>query len=1590
MSSPPISAQHDKEPPSALKAQEAAAPTERAPAAFNAAAFAPTAAADTDAKAAVTIQPSAPAAGVVTVPAPVAAPAPVSQLNLHSPVFTPTLAAATATAALFNPKAPSFNPKPAFVFKPQATEFNFTPTPAAFPMLQPVSVPHADRKFGGPATAPFQPQYNHLPSFEYAPPTALPSSFAPYTGPALNNPYGGLGSYAPAASQAASPPAAPSLMMNQFGQWVPAYPATGPGAYPAQPAPAQPHSYRAQPIIVPPPAVIINSLPQPQPQPQQPPHSLQLQAKFGKQRKGAKHQQQQQSQHPQQQLQHASAQFPHAQQQMTHPPLPFAPVPASAVAAANAAGAAASAPAEPPLSKTAQKKLTKQKQKQEQKVQKQQQQQLAQQAQLQRRSAPSDAAAVVSSVPAPAAATAAPALAASAAVASRIRPRNPPVAASAGVAATDFSSPAPAPVPAPASAALPARHQFPAAVSSAPQPSAEFTCVGYFGSPRSSHGMHATKRSMGHLINALCGRDVFNTARAAYSTPFAQKELRGIQRRPGSAPTVDNKVPIRLGLFEPLPMLDEDAESLNSPSLSPMPIHTNSSASPPPSSVLSSPETLSQPDIVSEDVSVALFAEIQMAVDTRSRIIHMHLAEPAGSRPPAGGGLSLGLDAPLGFERVEWMEELARLPLSVLQSMDESSFHRFMVTGTSQQLRLALFVFCTAHHIVIAHPAAQLQIEWIEALRLLAALKSKLYAAFANSGDAAATSADASACASLYRSLLSGLCLSDSELKLLSSHSSGLPLCFTPSVSFVVQPPSFLLGRAWDERKVAQFTENFHAQLVSLCGHFGLAASHAASADVSPAASAPMLLFKAGPQAPADTSSSGISTARFYKPSHRQHKNAIAASEEQQVDAADTDGDASAPVHLHSPPLFFLHTQQPVISTDFAALFGEHDEVHDWAAAKDAVGAESASLVSLRSTLERSIFVARAHIDSLHASWPREGLSSGTGMFTAERQIRCMQVLHAWIADLSSPVAAALDSTLLQTLHVDFQFSAARCEHAAAVAKKIYFNAQQNAANARASAATPPGRETTPKPGQEITTQRIPTPEFYSAQAHRQRLETVVRLFHNLAGAGTDDAAPSSSAPAPPLSPSRAVGPAVAAFESALRRDLESYWLQSHRGCDATSVFGHACVLPHGHAEQSIDNIAASSWPVEHAAVTHSLRLSCHCGASLLKLAKEPFDVSALRIALTDRCCMAIESIGRQVFSGWPVDGSNGWNLFRSFSGYNPATGFAHLAGFYPKAARTSFLPSVQLMLPDPHAVRIIEVLMGLEFECPLGHRWIQPDVDDEAHKEASPTHAATVGPVCRGFPRRDTFLFLPCLICRYLRHLQQKAASDSVADARQKRLHAEEKRGRAMLQQREEKKDEQQRAAGSIVSASFTQPAVPSSTVRSHDRYAQLRRLWVVTPSTPMLTLNAHIKSTRLLASPPAHPTPGLVAGSTTVTQPFERMALMRGESTGTCGAAQADSTPTDAGEATRASRSRGEMHPSLVASCAGSSLVHSRDSSVSDNFSPLSGASLLAGSPRPTLPPSSTIAIEFPYVLTRGGQCLSSAESKYCILQSHMLTPM
>lgn len=138
----------------------------------------------------------------------------------------------------------------------------------------------------------------------------------------------------------------------------------------------------------------------------------------------------------------------------------------------------------------------------------------------------------------------------------------------------------------------------------------------------------------------------------------------------------------------------------------------------------------------------------------------------------------------------------------------------------------------------------------------------------------------------------------------------------------------------------------------------------------------------------------------------------------------------------------------------------------------------------------------------------------------------------------------------------------------------------------------------------------------------------------------------------------------------------------------------------------------------------------------------------------------------------------------------------------------------------------MVELLLGLEFECSLGHRWFAELSEDARLAEA----AGAAALASKGFPRSDGgFIYRPCFICSFLRQLgKSQANGDASADLKQKKIRLEEKRAKSMLQQRAHSND------GTAVS----ELTVPSSAVRTHDRYAQLRRIWIVTPQAHIAQL--------------------------------------------------------------------------------------------------------------------------------------------------------
>lgn len=1171
-----------------------------------------------------------------------------------------------------------------------------------------------------------------------------------------------------------------------------------------------------------------------------------------------------------------------------------------------------------------------------------------------------------------------------------------------------------------------------------PPPVAEYLAVGYLGSCDASGGLGLgfapAGRSNARLINALCGRTIFPTAApeedaGAATAPFAQEALRRARARASktAAPRPRERgAPAARACRAPIRLAERHASDSESDTESEPPAHPNgaqhlAAAKAGEEHKEDTLSSASPASLLSEDVAapVSTFAALQLHVDTRNKLLHMQMAPvrpasaPGSASSSPGLGLGLGLDAPLGIESEGWAAELARLPVSFFSQMDGAEFHAWLVSGTSQRLRAALFLFCTCHYVVILHPSAQLQMQWIQLLRLLQALKSRLLSCFASaapagtnaSGAASATAADAAA---LYRALFSSIHLSVPESKALSKCSSPLSLCFTPCVSFVVQRPRLIDalggggGGAGAKEAEQQFGDAFAAQLAALCAKFDLVApALSGQADVSPAASAVLLALKhAAPEKPEKHAHNhGHSQSHGHAQGHGHGHGGHGHGHSHGHGGSGTHPALFEPTHLFSSdeqqragdsddaqrqvaPLMYLHTQRPVIVASF-------DELFDDAAALGAVSSSSSGAVAaLRGALERCTFVARAQVDSLSQALPRDVYERGDrasgaqaspqaqGLFSLPRLLHSMQTVHSWLTQRVSPCASAIDAALLHSLHVDYQYSALRCEKAAAVAKKLYVNAQHQQSQlqqSRSSPTSPPsGSGSAGRPAASGAAGALPPGQFfYSALVHRQRLSTCVRLFHKLAGAGDGEDGPGQTAAtaadpsrtaAAPLA--RALGPAVSRYESLLRRDLERYWLDGHRGCDAVSVLHHACIYSLGHDVPRADGSAPSSYPLAHASqMAHSLRLSCHCGLSLLKLAKEPFEPSEIRAALADRCCtVQAHSIGGLVYpqpTGGlraPVDGSNGWNVLRYERPYNPTQGLSSLRGFYPNAGRTCFLPRVRFSA----GAAVVDTFVGLVYECPLGHRWVCEDEESKAAEAAagggagSAAAAVAAAPASRGFPRgrSDCFIFLPCVICRYLRHLQQKAASDAAAEQRQRRLLKEEKRGRLMLQA-------QRQQHGSADADALAQHTVPSSTVRSHDRYAQLRRILIVTPPAHVaqFQLDVHVKSTKpMLAAP--------TAAATTNTAPNASLVSSSG------GSSASGSAPSSSVAPSRL------LNPSLGAATA------------LDNLTPTGSSE----AQHALLPPAAFVAVQLPFVFWRREgsdvHCFTSPEAKHCVLLSHAVS--
>jgi hypothetical protein len=1022
---------------------------------------------------------------------------------------------------------------------------------------------------------------------------------------------------------------------------------------------------------------------------------------------------------------------------------------------------------------------------------------------------------------------------------SPMRQSSPPIVSHSAVPSASVSTPPPSAVDSSVPTPVP--------------PVSEYISIGWLGTTDGSGGLDgmSESRDAAALLHRLCGKPVFNGSSFHHSAGFAESELKQSIAQSNTA-------------------MDVSAGSASSSVRG----------------CISFLDSAFDPELTSENSHSSVSPALQLRVDTNNKLLHC-MVSPSSTAATASThstGLSLS-GTSLGLANRDWAVELAHTSFSELDRMSLAQVHTWLMDGISHSLRAALLMLLSCHYIILLCPTHQLPMELFHTLNRLHALKSRLLTAFTHSGNEPSDTNDKSPppsimsltdVAPLYHALFTSLQLPLAERTLLSQCSNPLPLCFTPAVTLIIEPPRLIPSqndaevtssvhpeiRAQLHTFTATITEQFRtvaSKLKIIAAHHISKGSHR-DTNSSPAAQSILdarIHFKgeitdipAIPTASPSPSighahSTSISGRALYEPIQLDgpaHTHTYANINAKHSSGSSDDTEQQQLI----PPLFYLHTQLPVIVARLEDLFDTNSNMGD---GTDRLHSSTA-LTTLRTSLERAVYVVRAQLDSLTSSVsaPAQVRSSTVPfLFSLSRILLAMQQLHSWIfncgnnrSDISAHLCTSLDTEM--QLHgsqgVDYAFSYMRSERAANTARKLYINAHahQQAQQERALSASPSsGSDISSLSTDGFHKGTATSTPFYSAAIHEHRVKTCLALFHKLSGAicntgsihlGTEYNINHELMNGNVL----ALGPAVTHMESQLRQEMYDYWVGEHRGCDALSIFHHACILPYGHDTGSVSIQLGNDWPKAHAAgLHHSLRMSCHCGLSLLRLTKEPFSFSLIRPALTgDRCCQPEKSIGTALFGAQAL--SRGWNMWKYSIQYNPQQGLASIAGFYPSAARTCFLSSVRLTGGNQLGAGVAEIYIGLELECTLGHRYVT-DMDDARTMEGagSPALAAT------GFPRQESFIYSPCTICAYLRQLKGQASFDVNAEHKQKKLKQEEKRSRILLHKHEasDGNHTSSNLSTSTCMTGLSVPTVPSSTVRTHDRYAQIRHIWIVTPPT-------------------------------------------------------------------------------------------------------------------------------------------------------------
>lgn len=911
----------------------------------------------------------------------------------------------------------------------------------------------------------------------------------------------------------------------------------------------------------------------------------------------------------------------------------------------------------------------------------------------------------------------------------------------------------------------------------------------------------------------------------------------------------------------------------------------------------------------SDDADVNEPGKLRIHLAPRSRQIHLQFLSPpmhyssavssASYSSAADPSLSSAPPSSISSECRGWLHELSLHPLEFWQHMTPTQFVVWLESRCAPNLINMLFIFSVCHYIIITQTSHQMQLSWFRLLRVLQIMKSLLLSAPPLAPPATGNFSPSILPPNpLYQHLLHGLNVSQSTLKQLQSFSNYFPLCFVPCVSFWIHSSNLNLSA---EQRVAM-----QLRVTRLCNRLKL--TSAANTPHSPSpASAMMVRQKMGdallPPMPVKGKKGYDS---LYEPGVIGEKGST------KEEGGNRDGrESKYTIHLIEPPkpppapLFYLSSSSSsVVLTDFVSLLSSRPDL----ATTQEAELQSRYSTLLRQSLREGVKVAKKHLDTVVALTGLMG-ADRQQVYRVKTIIMVVKNLHhnLFLGGLSTTGNAQNNTSWLTKLHSvpptnqqdEQNYMHAMKEvldqHYALFQPKHTQTATAAAVTAPPPTTSPPattvptdasaevGSEdaggeikadlefaeaadqlpTTNSPSAHISAATPPSPPVvYSRIVYLNRVAASVKAFHRLlCGLEIENATVSSSSssssalaisqPDPDLPLSLlSQFHELSVWEHRLRSALHTHWT-AHRGCDSLSLLSHPCIYSFKHELQNQKDGLLQQYynhrhhhhslsaliPLYHSTSIRNIKVTCSCGFSLRKLATDPFSVARLRSELTNECCSKVDCLSDTLFStGNPCAGVNGgWNVYRigEAVAYRPERGLAALAGFNGELLPRSNLLHITRFTAQSTSHQFSS-MAGVEYECSMGHRFIAPEdpIDLDAGQSSSSSKHS------RGVPKSITPLFIACLVCKHIRvngaQAQLQGASGSQSSSASGKSFKDGKKTAIPIIMKKPQP------------TPSSHPSLPP--LRAHDRYAQLRRLYIVTPpeSEGIFWLDPQVRSVK------------------------------------------------------------------------------------------------------------------------------------------------